>query len=313
MSRTVTDNSGEYLFDQLLAGDYIVDVSDDAGLLNGYWHSSGDVDTNDQSQSDPYAVSLPDGGAVLTADFGYYFGTASVGDFVWLDANANGIQDAGEPGIADVEVELVIDYPDGSQSVVATKIDSSGLYSFNNLLASENYNGDPTDGSDEPVMTIMAAKPSGLIASPVDQSSDDTIDSDNSLDELAEPVMGANDKTNDFGFTGVTQSGSISGNVSSDLDVDGNGQPDPLAGVTLSLYPDLNKDGVPDTSTPIISVTTDSDGDYLFTNIDPGDYVVEETDPDGYTSVSDGDTSRIPVTMRQTTIPMTIVYQFRSV
>ena len=284
VSSSVTDNTGMYLFDQLLAGDYIVDVSDDAGLLNGYWHSLGDADTNDQSQSDPYAVNLPAGGAVVTADFGYYYELASVGDFVWFDGNANGIQDSGELGIADTTIQLTIDYPDASQALLTTKTDSAGLYSFDNLLADEDYNGDASDGSDEPILTIKLETPAGFLVSPSNQGNDDTIDSDNGQGELALPVMGGIDDTNDFGFFQSTL-GSISGNVSSDI----NGQVDPLAGVTLSLYPDVNKDGVPDSSTPIKVVITDADGNYLFTGIEPGDYVVEETDPGGYNSVTDGD------------------------
>ena len=35
----------------------------------------------------------------LHGDFGYYVKPAAVGNFVWVDSNANGIQDAGEPGI----------------------------------------------------------------------------------------------------------------------------------------------------------------------------------------------------------------------
>ena len=286
VNSTVTDNTGRYLFDQLLGGDYIVDVSDDAGLLNGYWHSLGDADTNDQSQSDPYAVNLPDGGAVVTADFGYYYELASVGDFVWFDVNANGLQDSGELGIASVTATLTIDYPDGSQSLLTTVTDSTGFYSFDNLLADEDYNGNTADGSDEPILIIKVETPAALLVSPQDQGSDDSIDSDNGQGELAQPVMGGIDDTNDFGFYQASL-GTISGNVSSDI----NGQVDPIAGVTLSLYLDLNKDGVADSNTPIKVVTTDADGNYLFTGIEPGDYVVEETDPDGYTSLSDGDNS----------------------
>ena len=43
-----------------------------------------------------------------TIDAGF-FNTASLGDFVFEDSNANGIQDAGEVGIAGVEVKLLAD------------------------------------------------------------------------------------------------------------------------------------------------------------------------------------------------------------
>lgn len=59
---------------------------------------------------------------------------AQIGDFVWDDVNRNGLQDAGEPGVADVEVwllttagEPVLD-PDGDPVVTVT--DSTGHYGF---------------------------------------------------------------------------------------------------------------------------------------------------------------------------------------
>ena len=300
LGRTVTDSSGAYLFDQLLAGDYIVDVSDDTGLLNGYWHSLGQADSNDQSQSDPYAVSLPDGGAIVTADFGYYVELASVGDFVWFDSNANGIQESDEPGIPGVGVELTISYPDGSQSVLGTVTVAGGLYSFTNLLGDEDYNGYGTDGSDEPLLTITVAAPGGLVSSPADQGGDDAVDSDNGQGELAEPVMGGMDASNDFGFYDL---GSISGNVSEDIDRDGTVE-GPLAGVTVILYGDANQDGAADdlngdgsvnVADEVARDATDTAGNYQFTDLSPGNYLVLEVDPDGYESVLDNDvTADVP-------------------
>ena len=296
VSSTVTDNKGQYQFDQLLRGDYIVDVSDDAGLLNGYWHSLGLADANDQSQSDPYAVNLPDGGVVTTADFGYYYELASVGDFVWFDSNADGIQDAGEPSIGDTEIELTITYPDGSVTILNTVTDSSGLYSFDNLLGDEDYNGDLNDGSDEPVLMIRVDAPNGLITSPMNQGSDEAIDSDNPQGELAQPVMGDIDDSNDFGFYDL---GSISGNVSEDIDRDGTVE-GPLESVTVTLYADenqdgaaddLNADGVINAADELATATTDTSGNYQFTDLAPGNYLVMEVDPDGYESIMDNDES----------------------
>ena len=49
-----------------------------------------------------------------------------IGDFVWRDANQNGLQDAGEPGIQGVVVDL--DGPNGLH--LTTTTDPNGLYSF---------------------------------------------------------------------------------------------------------------------------------------------------------------------------------------
>jgi len=61
----------------------------------------------------------------------------SLGNFVWLDENANGLQDSGEAGIADVVVNLY-DCAD-SQFVATLTTNSTGYYSFNSLMAGDYY------------------------------------------------------------------------------------------------------------------------------------------------------------------------------
>src|SRR5262249_30535082 len=59
---------------------------------------------------------------------------ASLGDFVWRDINANGIQDAGEPGIAGVTVQLI------GNGTRTTTTDANGYYSFDtSALPSGSY------------------------------------------------------------------------------------------------------------------------------------------------------------------------------
>lgn len=65
--------------------------------------------------------------------------TLSLGNYVWLDANNNGIQDGSESGIAGVTVKLYYDLnndniPDGA-AIASTTTDSNGGYTFNNLSA----------------------------------------------------------------------------------------------------------------------------------------------------------------------------------
>lgn len=55
---------------------------------------------------------------------------ASLGDFVWIDNNVNGLQDAGEPGLANVEVVLY----DSLLNIIDTRYtDDSGYYHFRNI------------------------------------------------------------------------------------------------------------------------------------------------------------------------------------
>jgi hypothetical protein len=65
--------------------------------------------------------------------------TGVIGDYVWLDSNGNGLQDAGEPGVAGVEVTL---YNAANDAVVATTTtDSDGFYAFTDLEGGDYYVG----------------------------------------------------------------------------------------------------------------------------------------------------------------------------
>ncbi|MEG3438447.1 SdrD B-like domain-containing protein, partial [Pannus brasiliensis CCIBt3594] len=72
----------------------------------------------------------------LTADFGMYQ-LATLGDRVWLDTNANGIQDAGESGIAGVSVQLL--GSDGASAISTTTTGADGSYLFSNLTPGTYY------------------------------------------------------------------------------------------------------------------------------------------------------------------------------
>ena len=78
-----------------------------------------DQGSDDTLDSDASPLTGKTGNYVLptntnnpTVDAGLYQ-PASIGDFVWNDLNANGVQDSGEPGIANVPVQLWQPGPDG--------------------------------------------------------------------------------------------------------------------------------------------------------------------------------------------------------
>ena len=68
---------------------------------------------------------------------------ASIGSFVWSDANLNGVQDSGEPGVAGIQLTLLdatTDLPvttgfDGATINPVQTTDANGQYSFTNLAA----------------------------------------------------------------------------------------------------------------------------------------------------------------------------------
>ena len=213
---TVTDASGLYLFTQLATNDgggdaaYIVTVTDTASKLGGYWASTGTPGLNDNSQVDPYAVTLTPGSPTnLTADFGYYLRPGALGNRVWWDLDADGVQDVGEPGIPGVKVSLAITYPDATVTTLVTTTDVNGLYNFGNLLLDENMNGvGPT--TEEPTFLVTVVPPAGSSPSPegLPDFVNDT-DSNGGLDNAtpANTTEGQINPTFDFGFFGTVKIG----------------------------------------------------------------------------------------------------------
>jgi hypothetical protein len=121
-SPMVTAGDGSYDFTGLLPGLYRVDVSE-ATLPAGVSLTTG---------NEPLTVNLGFNEDYNDADFGYT-GTGSIGDRVWLDEDGDGVQDAGEDGIAGVTVNL---RDPNSGAVIATTVTgSNGLYLFSNLPA----------------------------------------------------------------------------------------------------------------------------------------------------------------------------------
>ena len=102
--------NGAYLFSGLCAGAYTVQIvaaTVPAGFTATTANAPGSTLQNDSSNS-PVSVVLPsDSASDRTVDFGCQLPcSGAIGNFVWHDMNANGIQDAGEPGIPLVTINL---------------------------------------------------------------------------------------------------------------------------------------------------------------------------------------------------------------
>jgi TQXA domain-containing protein len=102
---TETDSNGYYLFDNLVAGTYTVDVDEnDRDMPAGYWLTSEAI-----YGPDPMTVTLHPGEDYRDADFGYAEETSplgGIGDYVWHDKNGDTVQDANEEGIGDITLTL---------------------------------------------------------------------------------------------------------------------------------------------------------------------------------------------------------------
>ena len=127
-----TIGNGTYLVEDLPAGEYTV-VVDTADLPPGF----AQVFDPDATIDDATDVTLSNAENHLTADFGYR-GSGSIGDFVWLDLNGDGVQEPGEPGVEGVAVALTWFGPDGvagggDDALFTTTTGIDGAYLFDYL------------------------------------------------------------------------------------------------------------------------------------------------------------------------------------
>ncbi len=262
VASTTTGMGGTYSFTGLNPGSYYLLFT----APSGYLFTQQDIGSNDNADSDTNSTgkttlfSLSAGQNDTSRDAGLYQ-TASVGDFVWEDKNANGIQDAGEQGIVGATVKL---YSSANVLVGTTTTGPGGTYSFSGLTPGSYY--------------VTFTAPSGYVIAPADQGGDDSKDSDANASTGKTTTnftltSGANDLTRDAGMYKLA---CLSGYVYYECDNDGvkeTGETG-ISGVTVSL---LNAAG-----TVITSKTTDTNGYYVFSGLVPGVYSIRETQPAAY-------------------------------
>ncbi len=219
----------------------------------------GDVYTNNTGA---YAngVSLP----VMSNDVSAFIPSTGFGDTVWIDANANGIQDEGEVGVEGITLELLD--PNNNDAVLSSTVtDKNGQYKFLELTPDKAYKVRATIES----FYAFSAKEQGT-----DRTLDSNIDPTTGTSDTIVLNLNQQNKTIDIG---VTSSLTISGKAYQDDNI--NNVFDSETGIptaTLNLYKDINKDGKLDVDDILVSSTqTDANGDYTFTNVFSGDYVIE--------------------------------------
>ena len=281
---TKTDADGKYTFTRLPLGSYKVEVVPGAVKVDGT-----DVNLSDYKQTYGYGSSTKRSEAgkgklvtptaiELTAaapnatkiDFAFVK-PASVGNFVWFDANKDGIQDADEVGVAGVTVTLtdavgnpVIDLDGNPVKPVTT--DANGKYEFTNLMPNvERIVANPGEQN----YKVTFTPPAGYSATKSYAAADGEKDSNGAESDVT-LTEGQNDETVDFG---LVADGTIGDTLFWDIDNNGGSEPSgadkPLAGVTVKLTY-TTPAGVEKTLTTV----TDENGKYSFKDLAPGDYVV---------------------------------------
>ena len=194
--------------------------------------------------------------------------TYSLGDYVWLDKNKDGIQNDDEKGIPGVYVILK---DSNNKELQRATTDDTGHYQFNNLQ-NGTYN-------------VEFVIPNNYTPSPSNTIDNDTIDSDGQKDGDSNVVVAkgtinnADNMTVDTGFY-ETPKYSLGDYVWKDTNKDGVQDSDEkgIQGVTVTLK---DKNG-----NVLKTTTTDENGNYRFDNLDSGDYIVHFEKPEGLTQTT---------------------------
>ncbi len=194
----------------------------------------------------------------LHPDYDLY-GASQLGDFVWEDTNANGLQDVGEPGVANVTVELL----DATSAVIATTTtDAAGAYGFDNLVPG--------------TYSVRFALPAGYVFTVAGAGTNPEANSHAGTGGLTEQVILGPGQSAFFLDAGLVRRGSLGDYVWEDMNYNGVqdlGEP-AVGGVKVEL---LDSAGAVQAT-----ATTAADGLYSFTGLVPGSYSVRFVRPAGY-------------------------------
>lgn len=245
-STVATDINGNYLFSNLIAGTYRLDVD-----VSSY-PSGMNLTTGTSTQT----FTLTAGQDKGDADFGFR-GTGAISGIIWKDASGSGaaVPNSFDSPMAGVPVYLF----DGAGSLlVSTVTDGNGAYTFPNRPAG-NYRVEVVTNS-AAFNTLTPSYDKDGIATP----------------SVAAAIIidAANQIVNDVNFS-YKGTASIAGFVKLDPDGSGDGSDPgdpPISGVTVTL-----KDG---SGNVLASTVTDSNGAYTFSGLLGGqDYTVVVSSP----------------------------------
>ena len=281
VATTSTDADGFYKFEGLPPGDYAVEfdlptsytysppgdsdllpdaLPDENGVIPEFEISSDILPNTDQTPTQ----TLTSGEVNNSFDTGIYIPVV-VNGVAWDDLNANGIQEAGEPGLAGATI-YVMDASDPNSFSVVGSDTTSGDGSYSVSLPPGVYKATITpplaDGTSYTLSPLPASVPEGA-----EGNDFNPLDWETAVVTLQSGGTGAGSFDAAFYTTG-----SISSSVWNDDNANGIREPieGPYTGpMTVNVYPVGE-------NTPVASTTTNPvDGSYTIENVDPGEYEVE--------------------------------------
>ena len=194
---------------------------------------------------------------VFAQQFSPVANEASVGNFVWEDADADGVWDRDEPGLNDVTVKLF----NAQGAPVGTTKTVGGHYRFDHLRPEEQY-------------TLEVVLPEGMLLTARDAGTNDYVDNDFSHENGRVAFTLAPHEVDLSIDVGLIRQATISGFKFSDTDGDGlrDAHEPRLSGWVI--YVDANSNAQLDAGEN--SDVTDATGAYTLAGIRPGTYTIRE-------------------------------------
>jgi len=267
------DFDGYYAFRNVPEGMYYIRFI----MPQGYLASPADVGANDEKDSDVlnlfgegttdtfYYSGTED---ILNIDAGFYFDVfSSIGDYVWLDKNGDGIQDATETGLNDISLELYKKNGDYVASTISSNKPISGeagYYLFDGIGAGEYY--------------VKVNLPDSLYLTKAKQGVDQEIDCDinHSNGSNTSDLIDISSNQNETGIDiGLFELGIIGDFVWDDSNSNGFQDEDEegVNDVLVELF-DNDENLIASTNT-VINGESGNSGFYEFQSVDPGEYFLK--------------------------------------
>ena len=254
VARTTSDGGGQYQFANLAPGTYTVVEEQPEGLFEG-GAKAGSAGGTIENSSRIGSITLAAGEVAVDYDFCERPPSEITGS-VFNDSDGDCVFDPQESGIEGVRVQL---YNDAGELVATSQTDSGGNYRFTNLPAGE--------------YVVREIQPAGWLQG--GQSAGSHGGDDSVADVISSVPVGWGERLTNYNFCEL-EPASIMGSVFVDTNDDclRDATEQPLFGVSVELR---NEHGE-----LLRTTTTDVDGRYAFSDLEPGRYEVVEHQPDGF-------------------------------